>query len=406
MNKAGYDVVIVGAGPAGMTAAYYAARSGRRVLLLDRKTPPGEKILLSGGGRCNVLPRSVDPSSYTTDSSPHTLKKILLSFPLPEVRAFLEGPVGLRLVEDKKAGKVYPATGGGKEVRDRLLAAAKRAGAFVRTGTSVVDLAPKERRRVVLDRGESIVAERAVLATGGLSYPKTGSDGAGLEIARRLGHHVIEPYPALVSLRGGSPAHHRLAGLSLPVTLRLGTGKGAASSSGDFLFTHRGYSGPVVLNLAHHAARAALAGEHPPITVSWGEKTKEDWEEILSGLGKRTVRGLLKEALPDRLVDLLLEELGLLSARMATLRRDERRRLLSSLADYPLPWRRCGGFSEAEVTGGGVPLAEVDSRTLESRMAPRSYLCGEILDAFGPIGGTNFLWAFVTGRLAGEGASR
>ncbi len=397
-----------------MTAAYHAARAGCRVLLLDRNKRPGEKILLSGGGRCNILPREkIDPRLYTTDSSKNTLKKILLSWPLPEVRAFLEGPIGLRLIEQRRTGKVYPLFGGGKEVRDRLLAAVKRSGVTVRTGVSVAEIAPSERRRIVLETGEAIVAERVVLATGGLSYPRTGSDGTGHEIARALGHYLVESYPALVSLRGGSSAHHHLAGLSLPVTLTVGTGKSRVRAYGDFLFTHRGYSGPVVLNLGHAAARATLSGEHSTISVSWSTLNEEDWKSVLAPLSTpsgatsgRMVRGALKEILPDRLVSMLLAELDLSTAKLATLHGGEQTRLIAALTSYQLPWTGCGGWSEAEVTGGGVSLADLDPSTLESRVIPNLYLCGELLDAFGPIGGTNFLWAFVTGKLAGDATAR
>jgi len=387
-----------------MTAAYHAARRGGRVLLVDRKRPPGEKLLLSGGGRCNVLPQEVDPRSFTTDSSPHTLRKILLSWPLTEVRAFLEGPIRLRLTEDRRTGKVFPVTGGGREVRDRLLAAARDAGAELRAGATVVDVDPSERRSVLLQGGERLVADRVVLASGGLSYPQTGSDGLGLEIARRLGHTLVEPYPALVPLRSRDSAHHALAGVSIDALLRVGEGKGHVEARGGFLFTHRGYSGPVVLNLSHAVSRALLRGDRPSVTVSWLDRTEDDWEARLARSRRRTVRAFLEESLPDRLADLLLRETDLSDARTATLGRTDRRRLLHALVSYPLPWRRTEGFDVAEVTGGGIPLGETSPRTLESRIAPRVRFCGEILDAFGPIGGANFLWAFVTGRLAGEGA--
>ncbi len=394
-----YDIGIIGAGPAGLTCAYFAARAGARVILLDRKDPPGQKILLSGGGRCNILPVIVDPFSYTTDSSPYIVRKILLSFPLDEVRAFLTGPVGLRLFQEED--KVYPK-GGGMEAHRRLIATARHYGAKIRTGADVVGV---KKGYVILKSGEKVIASKVVLATGGMSYPRTGSDGTGYKIAGRLGHTVVPPYPALVALRGGTPAHHALAGLALRVRLMIGEGKNRTEKEGDFLFTHRGYSGPVVLNAGHVAARARMRGEHPPIAVAWNGMEREEWESILVPSGK-TVRGRLREFLPIRLVDLILSEIVLPGSRkLSELRREERKRLVAALASYQLPWSGTEGFSRAEVTGGGVALTEVDPRTMRSRIHPWLYFCGEILDAFGPIGGNNFLWAFATGRLAGIGAA-
>ena len=401
----GYDVVVIGGGPAGMMAAYHASRRGGRVLIIDRMRPPGQKIPLSGGGRCNILPlRPVEPSVYVSDSSVNIVKKILLSWPLAEVRSFLSGPMGLKLIDNRKTGKVFPLFGGGEEVRNHMLAVVRQSGVEVRTGIAVADIQPSQRRNVILENGDSIVSAKIILATGGMSYPQTGSDGTGYEIARRLGHSIVDPYPALVSLRGGSPEHHKLAGLSIPVTLSVGQGKSRMSVRGDFLFTHRGYSGPAVLNIAHVAARAADADEPPTIEVAWSDRSAQEWEEIFAPSGK-TLRGVLKEFLPDRLADLLLDELDLTDARLATLTREDRKKLIASLTRYPLPWRRAGGWNEAEVTGGGIPLSEIEPRTMRSRIVPQIYFCGEILDAFGPIGGTNFLWSFVTGKLAGKGAT-
>jgi len=401
-KRTGHDVVVIGGGPSGMTAAYFAAKSGADVLLVDVQPSPGEKILLSGGGRCNILPLSTDPSGYVTDSSAHSLRKILLSWPLDEVRAFLEGPVGIHLIEQKRTGKVFPSgSGGGEQVRDSLIRAMRRAGARLRGRCRVVDILPDERRRVVVENGPGIVAARVIVATGGMSYPKTGSSGFGFEVAQRLGHTLVAPYPALVPLYGGPPTHHGLAGLSLPVRLAIGDGK-PTFWTGDFLFTHRGYSGPVILNAAHAVARRRDI--RVPVRVSWLDRSEEEWQGILApGAGK--VRAALNAALPGRLGDVLLDELGLRDADRSTLRREDRARLLQALTAYELPIDRAGGFAEAEVTGGGVPLGEVNPQTLASRLVPCVSFCGEVLDVFGPIGGHNFLWAFVTGRLAGMGAS-
>lgn len=399
-----FDVAVIGGGPAGLTSSYHAARMGYSVVLIDRKAVPGEKIVLSGGGRCNILPVAVDPSAYVTDSSRHTLRKILLSWPLADVQTFLQRHIGLRLVEEGDTGKLFPASHGGEEVRRRFLLAVRRVGVHLKTRTKAVNIDPGKPHRLILEGGKTIHADRVIIATGGLSYPQTGSDGIGLEIARALGHAIVEPYAALVALHGSPATHRNLAGLSLRVAVTVGEGEKRVRSRGGFLFTHRGYSGPAVLNIGHLAARAHRDGRPLPITVSWGDRTAEEWTELLSS-GNRTLRETVGQVLPDRLVVCLLAELGLTKAKHAALRKSDRHQLVEALTAYSLPWCKAGGFNEAEVTGGGVHLSEVNPKTLCSRKVPGMYFCGEILDAFGPIGGMNFLWAFVTGKCAGEGAA-
>jgi predicted Rossmann fold flavoprotein len=177
-------------------------------------------------------------------------------------------------------------------------------------------------------------------------------------------------------------------------------------AEGGFLFTHRGYSGPAVLDVSHHAVLSARAGGHQPILARWTPDDAERWDEVLRSSASGTVAPLLRRALPTRLADRLLEEAGIDPDRaLSQLRRDERLRLVELLTRYPLPWTGDEGYRKAEVTGGGVALGQVNPRTLESRVAPGLFLCGEILDAFGPIGGYNFAWAWATGRAAGSGAA-
>ncbi|HEU0076364.1 MAG TPA: aminoacetone oxidase family FAD-binding enzyme, partial [Longimicrobiaceae bacterium] len=255
--------------------------------------------------------------------------------------------------------------------------------------------------------GEPIAAAAVVIATGGLSVPATGSDGTGLRIVRQLGHTLHDTYPALTPLTADPPAHAHLAGVSGSVVIEAPVGKSRFRTGGGFLFTHRGYSGPAVLNVSHLAVRSRMAGgPRQPVLVQWAELDAAGWERALLDKAPGTVLSLLRRHLTTRLADALAAEARVEPGRtLAQLRRDERTRLVELLARDPLPWTGDEGYKKAEVTGGGVPLAEVDPRTLESRVVPGLFLCGEILDAFGPIGGYNFLWAWSTGRLAGTGAA-
>jgi predicted Rossmann fold flavoprotein len=403
-------IVVVGAGAAGLLAAIFAAEHGHPTVLLERTREGGRKILISGGGRCNVLPSEMDPALYVTASSPNTMRKMLRSWPLAEQRAFFEQRLGVRLVLEPETGKLFPETNRARDVRDALVAHAQQRGVRHRFNATVADVRPdasSRRSTVVLDTGEEMEAAAVVLATGGLSVPATGSDGTGLRIVERLGHTVNDLYPALTPLTTEPPVHAQLAGVSLTVRLEAPLARGSFATGGGFLFTHRGYSGPSVLNISHHAVRSKRGGSpRQPIYVQWSDRDAAAWERILLERGQGSVAALIRRELPDRLADTLLQEAQIgPDTSLAQLRREERARLVEALARYELPWTGDEGYKKAEVTGGGVALGEVDPRTLESRLVPGLFLCGEMLDAFGPIGGYNFYWAWATGRAAGLGAA-
>lgn len=411
MTDADLPIVVVGAGAAGTMAAIFAAAAGRRTLLVERTRDGGRKILISGGGRCNVLPSEVGADRYFTESSRNSLKKMLLSWPLAEQRRFFEEEVGVPLALEPESGKLFPESNRARDVRDGLVALARRRGAETRFDTKVVGLrAPlgAEPWKVLVEDGEEIGAAAVVLATGGLSVPATGSDGTGFRIVRQLGHGLHETYAALTPLTADPPVHAELAGVSLEVTLDAPLAKGSLQARGGFLFTHRGYSGPTVLNVSHLAVRSAgwEPARRQPIFAQWTAMDARGWEALLVESGPGTIGSLVRRQLPHRLADRLLEESGVDPERTRSqLRREERARLVETLARYRLPWTGDEGYKKAEVTGGGVPLGEVDPRTGESRVAPGLFLCGEILDCFGPIGGYNFFWAWATGRAAGLGAA-
>lgn len=403
-------VVVVGGGAAGTMAAIFAARAGAETLLVERTRDGGRKILISGGGRCNVLPARLDESRFVTDSSPNTLRKIVRAWPLAEQIAFFEGELGLPLAEESESAKLFPRSNRARDVRDGLLALAQRHGARLLMETRVTDVAPEGAGwRVSRDGAPPLDCDAVIVATGGLSVPNTGSDGTGLRVLERLGHVLHPTYAALTPLTAEPAPYSSLSGVSLRVTLTARGGGRTAVASGGFLFTHRGYSGPSVLDVSHVAVRSRAEGAVPParVTVRWTEHDEAAWESMLRPQGGRTAWAVLRAELPDRLAAAILDGAAVDQSRfLGDLTRDERHRLVEALVRGDLPWTGDEGYKKAEVTGGGVSLAEIDPRTMESRRHPGLFLCGEVLDAFGPIGGYNFLWSWATGRAAGSGAAR
>jgi len=403
-------VVVIGAGAAGAMAAIHAARTGRKVVLLEGTRDGGRKILISGGGRCNILPGVPDHDRFVTDSPRPLLRHILRGWPQPDQRRFFEQELGLPLALEAESGKLFPVGNRARVVRDALISAARAHATEIRFGVRAAGLVPPDGERpwrVLIEGGEALDAARVVVATGGLSVPTTGSDGAGLGWLAALGIGMVPTYPALTPLTGSNPDHHALAGISLTAGIAAPGATHPGSVVGGFLFTHRGWSGPAVLDISHLAVRSRLAGgERQELRVQWATAGATEWEERLRG-GAGQVGPAMRELIPERLAALLLREAGVESStQLAQLRREDRRTLVGLLTAYPLPWSGDEGYRKAEVTGGGVALDEVDTHSLESRRHAGLHICGEALDAFGPIGGHNFQWAWATGRLAGAAAGR
>jgi predicted Rossmann fold flavoprotein len=399
-------IVIVGAGAAGLTAAAFAASStDAPVVLLERTPDGGRKILISGGGRCNVLPAILAPEKFVTDSPAHVMRGLLRSWPLVRQREFFEHDLGIPLELETDTGKLFPRSNRARDVRDALVARARDRGVRLSFNTALERLTPTSDHWMLETSQGPLRASRVVLATGGLSVPATGSDGVGLREAARLGHEVHDTYAALTPLLSAGVPHGALSGVSLRVRIRARARGRSTETSGGFLFTHRGYSGPSVLDISHVAVRSQAGGENPAVLrVQWSPLTADDWEARLS-IGGGGVENLLAREMPQRLAAALMAEADVPATRgVSQLRRQERIRLIGHLTSYVLPWTSDEGYKKAEVTGGGVALTEVEARTLESRRHRGLFLCGEMLDAFGPIGGHNFAWAWATGRLAGLGA--
>ncbi len=408
------DVLVVGAGAAGLAAGIFAAEAGgrgRRVLLLDGANRIGAKILISGGGRCNVTHEVVTAADFHGNRP--AIRNVLSAFGVPEtVRWFAS--LGVELVREPN-GKLFPATGRSRTVLDALLGRCRELGVEIRTGCRVDSIAVEEGGAFrIVHRSGSLRARSVILATGGRSVPKTGSDGSGYAIARSLGHTVTPTHPALVPLvleRGGSLDHAALSGVSheAEITTRV-AGRAVDRRCGSLLWTHFGVSGPVVMDASRFWTGAAMAGAAAELRCSFlpGERaeTAEAWfDDAAIARPQRTVGSLVASRLPERVAVALARGVGVEpEVRLGNLSRGARRSLARVLTEFSLPVVRDRGWNHAEVTAGGVPLREIDFRTMASKKTPGLFLVGEILDCDGRIGGFNFQWAWSSGFVGGHSA--
>lgn len=405
MQSQPFDIAVLGAGAAGLFAAIHAART-RRVALLDGRDRPGAKILISGGGRCNVTNETVTGADFVS-SSPPVVRGLLAQYPPERVRGFFAA-LGVPLYAEPM-GKLFPRSDSARDVLAALLRAAETAGIERRFGWKVDDVRRAGDEWVLTANGKELRAQRLVVATGGLSYPKTGSDGFGYGLARRFGHAVLPTVPALVPLRCETPA--ALAGLTVPVTLRIPK---VAACAGSMLFTHTGVTGPAALDISIHVARGAgpvLADFWTPVFEETGDKlpgacrpraprptSAEEFDRELLAHPARTVASVLADRLPRRLVDWLVADRA--ERRIGSLSRAERRAI--DLLTVDLHATGTLGYDKAEVTAGGVDLRELDRVTLESRLQPGLHFCGEVVDVTGRLGGFNFQWAWASGYAVGQ----
>ena len=410
------DVVIVGAGAAGLAAAVFCARAvsrTRRVLCVDGAKTIGAKILVSGGSRCNVTNRVVTERDFWGGDA-RAIRDVLRAFPAPRAVAFFE-ELGIALHEEE-GGKFFPESNRARTVLDALIRAVSTAGAELHAGCRIsgIQLADDGNDFVLTSRdGRVYRAGLVVLATGGRSLPKTGSDGTGYEFARVFGHGYVETTPALVPLVIDGSRHTQLAGIAHPAVVTVqSAGAPPVRLTGAMLWTHFGVSGPVILNASRHWLRSQLERRETTVTISVvpGE-TFTSIELWLSEQQRSRPRALVRTAIATRLpaavADVWSEHIGIdASATLSHLTREDRRRLTHALLEMPLDVRDSRGYNYAEVTAGGIPLSEIDPATMESRLRRGLYLIGEMLDVDGRIGGFNFQWAWSSAWVAASAIGR
>jgi predicted Rossmann fold flavoprotein len=399
----------VGAGAAGLATAIFAARRmpGRVVVALDGAARPGAKILISGGARCNVTNVAVGERDFWGGRR-SIVRRVLRSFPAEQAAAFFrELGVALHAEDD---GKLFPDSGRARTVLEALLREVARRGVRLQAGRRVTAVVARPDGYELETSAGPLRARRLVLATGGLSLPKTGSDGLGYRLAQALGHSLVDTTPALAPLLLEGGLHAGLSGVSCEAELLLRPeGADSLRLRGPLLFTHFGVSGPVALNASRHWHRARLEGRAVQVSASFlpgrgFAEAERLFERRRSGA---TLQTALAAAVPASLGAALAREAALDPAQpLARLTREARRGLAHALVGLPLRVRDSRGYAFAEVTAGGVPLEEIDAATMESRRSGGLHLAGEILDVDGRLGGFNFQWAWSSGWVAAGGLAR
>ncbi|MEG3147567.1 NAD(P)/FAD-dependent oxidoreductase [Sphingomonas sp. RT2P30] len=385
-----YDVIILGAGAAGLMCAATAGQRGRRVLLLDHADEPGKKILISGGGRCNFTNIDTAPDRYLS-ANPHFAKSALGRYTAADFIALVDAH-GIAWHE-KTLGQLF-CDGSARQIVSLLLDECDKGEVTIGLGQEIRDVgyADSQFRLTVGNREERSAA--LVIATGGPSIPKMGATSFAYDLGRRFGLKIVEPRPALVplTLGGDETLFRSLSGVAANVVARAGK----ASFREAALFTHRGLSGPAILQVSSYWRH----GE--PVAIDFVPDRAPGWLIEAKGARPRaTLTAALATALPARLAETLADRLALRGELGAATdkRLDE---AAHKLADWHFHPNGTEGFAKAEVTAGGISTESLSSRTLEARQVPGLYAIGEAVDVTGWLGGYNFQWAWASGWAAGQ----
>lgn len=427
------QVVVVGGGASGLMAGGQAAAAGAPVLLLERTARLGTKLRITGKGRCNLtntaelevflqhfaVPDQAGTLGVAGGDSLLFMRNAFARFFAPDLVAFFE-EMGVPTVEER-GGRVFPVSSpdgrpaGGHQVAEALIRFAEEHGARIQLGSRVVRLLGEGNRLsgVALESGQQIESGAVIIATGGASYPKTGSSGDGYLLAERAGHGLVPIRPALVPLVVSGSEPRQMMGLSLRnVDVRLLLdGQEVARDFGEMLFTHYGISGPIILTLSGPAvARLGQGCLEIAINLKPGlspEKLDMRLRRDLDQYGKRSYRNLLKGLLPKKMIDVVVARTGISPDKPGhQISADERRRLRELLHDFRLTIVGHRPLEEAIVTAGGVDTRSIDPRTMASRLVSGLYFAGEVLNVQADTGGYNLQAAFSTGYIAGRAAAQ
>ena len=385
----GFDAIVLGAGAAGLMCAARAGQRGRRVLVLERASAPGKKILISGGGRCNFTNIGAGPANYLS-ANPHFAKSALARYTAQDFLELVES-YGIAWHE-KTLGQLF-CDGSAKQIVAMLLEECAKGGVEIRCGEEIARVEQGDGFTITTQTG-SYRAPALVIATGGPSIPKMGATGFAYDLARQFGLKLVEPRPALVPLTlGGEEVLFRdISGVSAPVVVSANK----ASFAEAALFTHRGLSGPAILQ----ASSYWRPGE--PLFVDFLPQRGAGWLLDAKRANPRAgLRAHLRDAFPARLADILTDKLAL-EGELGNLPDKALRAAGERLKRWEFRPNGTEGFAKAEVTVGGISTAELSSKTMAAKRIPGLYAIGEAVDVTGWLGGYNFQWAWASGVAAGD----
>lgn len=410
------DIIVVGAGPAGLMAAGRAASLGATVALLEKNSRPGRKLLITGKGRCNFTnDTDVDGLIAGIPGNGKFLYSAFSRFNSYDIREFFR-ELGVES-KTERGKRVFPASGISKDVLRALVMYITRSGARLQLNSRVhkVVVSDKRVQGVVFTTGngenEFMQCDAVVVATGGITYAATGSTGDGFRIAKGLGHTIVKPRASLIPLETVESWPREVAGLTLrnvQATLTV-DGRKAGSELGEMLFTHFGVSGPIILSLSRAAASAMVHG-NPRIALTVDMKPALSYEQLDARIlrdfekhGRQTVANSLVDLMPRHLVDIVLQEAGVSASKhISQVTREERVLIGKTLKELTLHIAGLRPDDEGIVTAGGVDVDEIDPRRMESKLVQGLYFAGEVIDIDGMTGGFNLQAAFSTGYLAGQ----
>ena len=403
-----YDMIIVGAGPAGMSAAAAASRSGCRILLLEQAGQVGKKILVTGNGRCNLTNRVQEIGCYRSEE-PEKVQEILDQFTLEDTFAFFRR---LGILTRDKNGYIYPYNEQASAVREAFaLMLEQNRNITVRTDCRVDAAEASGDGFLVHTSLGTYRASSLILTTGGLAGPGKGADGSGYRIAKSMGHHLIPTFPALTALYSTAPFLKKASGVRCQAEVTLYCdGEAVAKESGEVQWTDRGISGICVFQMSRYAILALEAGQKVVVSLDlmreWDHnKLYSVLKQIIEDCPYKSPREILRGILPGKLTDIVLREAGLDKEEKSLLPVSGKLEdLVGAIKAFPLRINGYGDYGKAQVTRGGIPLSEVTSR-LESGYQPGLFFAGEILDVDGTCGGYNLQWAFSSGNVAGRAAA-